>query len=177
MKLSIVIDALRDRVPEFQQRVHGAAEFEDGVRDGSAPFDLPAAFVLPLDEERTQGFNRHVADVYLVERFAVVLAIRQRDRRGEAAVNDVHDLRAKLLRALHGWQAVPENGLINFDGGTVIGMNRDRLFYQYDFAQEVRFGPQDGYIPACDEFDRAALRVDQQPQDGTIDIGADVTLP
>lgn len=177
MKLSLVIDALRDRAPVFQDRVFGAAEFEENVREGAAPVTLPAAYVMPIDEERVSESERHLADVIIVERFAVVLVINQIDQRGEAAVDEVDDLRGVLLQALHNWHAVRDNGPIFFDGGQVIGQDRKRLFYQYDFAQEVRYGPGDGYSAPCDDFGSAAIRVDQHDPDGQIDIGADVVLP
>jgi hypothetical protein len=49
--LGATIEQLRAYCPLFGGRVAGAADFQKGLRDYNENMPLPAAYVLPLDQE------------------------------------------------------------------------------------------------------------------------------
>lgn len=146
MKLNLLIQALRQRCPSFQNRVAGAAEFKRLPENSTLP--VPAAFVIPLDDEpeinRSQtGYRQIIRDVFAV----VVVLSNVADERGQAAGTALHDIRAELFRALLGWNPEPEYDGIEYEGGQLLGMDRSRLFYQFEFGADFEIGSDDVGTP------------------------------
>lgn len=136
MKLSLIIDALRNRAPSFDGRVAGAAEFQ--ALELNAKMKLPAAYVIPTGD--TVGAQESQTDYYQVvnEGFAVVVVLdNRRDLRGQKAAFDAVDsIRAELFAAILGWEPDDDTHPISYDGGQVVEMNRAALYYQFDFTAE-----------------------------------------
>lgn len=146
MKLNLLIQALRQRCPSFSNRVAGAAEFKRLPENSTLP--VPAAFVIPLDDEpeinRSQtGYRQIIRDVFAV----VVVLSNVADERGQAAGTALHDIRAELFRALLGWNPEPEYDCIEYEGGQLLGMDRSRLFYQFEFGADFEIGSDDVGTP------------------------------
>lgn len=146
MKLNLLIQALRQRCPSFSNRVAGAAEFKRLPENSTLP--VPAAFVIPLDDEpeinRSQtGYRQIIRDVFAV----VVVLSNVADERGQAAGTALHDIRAELFRALLGWNPEPEYDSIEYEGGQLLGMDRSRLFYQFEFGADFEIGSDDVGTP------------------------------
>lgn len=133
MKISPIIEALRQRCPTFAGRVAGASEFKPLPE--TAKMDVPAAYVIPLDddpdEQRSQtDYWQTVTDAFAV----VVLLANTADERGQRAVDQVDDIRAELWKALLGWQPTPDYNGITYEGGSLLDMDRARLYYQFEFS-------------------------------------------
>ncbi|WP_211109374.1 phage tail terminator protein [Azospirillum tabaci] len=136
MKLSPIIQRLRARCPAFANRVAGAADFKP-IPEASN-LTVPAAYVLPLEDsaEAVKGQNEYEQDIR--DAFAVVVVVSNRsDERGQAAADELDDLRAALWRALLGWCPTDRHGWIEYEGGRVIHMDRARLYYQFDFGADL----------------------------------------
>lgn len=134
MKLSLIVEALRDRAPSFQGRVAGAAELQ--ILGDNAKMPLPAAYVIPTGD--TAGQQESQTDYYqqVREGFAVVVVLdNRRDLRGQTAAFDAVDtIRREIFRALLGWEPDENTHPIEYDGGQVVEMNRAALYYQFDFT-------------------------------------------
>ncbi|RDT63320.1 hypothetical protein DXF97_35040, partial [Klebsiella pneumoniae] len=129
------INALRERVPDFCQRVSGAAEFRPLPEVGK--LSLPAAYVIPLHDET--GDQKSQTDYWqeCTDGFSVVVALDNRlDELGLNSIDDaVHLVRRKLWRALLGWQAYPEYTRgIEYRGGVLLDMNRAILYYTVSYT-------------------------------------------
>lgn len=143
MKLSLIIENLRQRCPSFAGRVSGAAEYKPVADNAKMP--LPSAWVIPLDDHA--GEQRSQTDYWqaITDGFAVVVVMdNSADPRGQQAAFDaVHDLRAELWQALLGWQPAPGCDAIQYDGGNLLEMNRAHLYYQFDFSATMDIAAED----------------------------------
>lgn len=186
MELRKIIDALRERVPDFNQRVSGAAEFRP--LSEVSKLSLPAAYVIPLHDET--GEQKSQTDYWqeCTDGFSVVVALDNRlDELGLNSIDDaVHLVRRKLWRALLGWRPYPEytNG-IEYRGGVLLDMNRAILYYKFDFQATFEIGPEDTWqeieLEALPELKTVHIDVDLidpgKGPDGHPEFQADITLP
>lgn len=186
MELSTIIKALRERVPDFNQRVSGAAEFRPLPEVGK--LSLPAAYVIPLHDET--GEQKSQTDYWqeCTDGFSVVVALDNRlDELGLNSIDDaVHLVRRKLWRALLGWRPYPEytNG-IEYRGGVLLDMNRAILYYKFDFQATFEISPEDTWqeieLAALPELKTVHIDVDLidpgKGPDGPPEFQADITLP
>ena len=182
MRLSPIVQALRERCPSFEARVFGLAEFAD--LDGATSVALPAAFVVPLDEDVRNLSQGTQVRAEIFERAAVIVALAQTDPRGQAAHDSLHDIRAELWRAIVGWRMDQDAGPFAPDGGEMLDMDRSRFLYQYDFARVIAMtSGEDGYQPVLDDFASTGFRIDaidpadpnvaNPGPDGRTEIGGD----
>ena len=142
MNLNAVIQHLRERVPLFEQRVAGAAKF--GILPETANLLVPAAYVIPLDENPDQQQSSNGYQQTVEDRFAVVVVLSNvDDERGQSASMGVHDMRKILFSALAGWEPGDDYDQIEYDGGSLLSIDRARLYYQFEFKAEYDIGYED----------------------------------
>lgn len=165
MNLNIVIAQLRTYCPTFAGRVAGSARFKRLPED--ANLQVPAAYVIPLDDSPSDAQSLNDVRQSLMESFAVIVAVSNvPDERGQAAVNTAHDaVRAELWKALLGWQ--PDKTIYNgivYQGGNLLDLDRSRLWYQFDFGAQMQIGPDDGWqaveLGNLPHFDGATIKYD-----------------
>lgn len=186
MELRKIIDALRERVPDFEQRVSGAAEFRPLPE--VSKLSLPAAYVIPLHDET--GEQKSQTDYWqeCTDGFSVVVALDNRlDELGLSSIDDaVHVVRRKLWRALLGWQPYPEYTRgIEYRGGVLLDMNRAILYYKFDFQAAFEIGPDDTWqeieLESLPELKTVHIDVDLidpgAGPDGIPEFQVDITLP
>lgn len=147
MELRRIIDALRERIPDFEKRIGGAAEFRPLPEVGKLA--LPAAYVIPLHDETSEQKSQTDYWQECTDGFSVVVALDNRlDERGLNAIDDaVHLVRRKLWRALLGWKPSEEytNG-IEYRGGVLLDMNRAILYYKFDFQASFEITEEDTWL-------------------------------
>lgn len=163
MKLEIIIQALRERCPSFANRVGGAAQFK--LLPESAALPVPCAFVVPLDDNPEDNKSQNQVRQALTDSFAVVVALSNvADERGQGAAHEVDDLRSELWSALLGWRPAEEYDGIAYEGGSVISLDRARLWYQFEFSAETEISPENGWqnteLAGLPHFDGANFRAD-----------------
>lgn len=169
MNLDVVISRLKALVPMFNGNVAGAAEYELGVHN-QAWLPLPAAYVVPLDDEAHENTNMSGIQQTTIERIGVIVvfsnaaAVAAGDRRGQTATDLYNPTRWQLFTALLNWRANSSDdnpGLILptdpgadhsyrgmfFSGGKILGFDLARLTYQWDFGLEVLLTDADGSWP------------------------------
>ncbi len=194
MNINIVIAQLRARAPLFDQRVGGAAKFE-GILPEAANLRMPAAYVLPLDEQPQEQSSKNGYQQTIGERFAVVVAMSNvADERGQQPTVDLDTIRKALFRALLGFQLGEDYDVITFEGGELLHLDRARLYYQFEFSAEYAITTEDTWIPdrnaefpdfttldinvdAIDPFDPNRLPPGERGPDGVIDAHIRLTLP
>lgn len=193
MNLAVVIAQLRVRAPVFAQRVAGAARFE--VLPEAANLLVPAAYVLPLDEQPGEQASQNTYQQTVREAFAVVVVLDNRvDERGQTAAVDLQAVRTVLFRALLGFQPAADHDIVQFEGGQVLAMDRARLYYQFEFSAAYDIGPADTWIDvrdselpdfegldldldAIDPFDPNLVDPGERGPDGRIELAASIHLP
>lgn len=163
MNLDIVIAQLRQRASVFAQRVAGAARFE--ILPEAANLAVPAAYVLPLTEQPQEQFSQNGYQQTVREGFAVVVVLSNRsDERGQAAASNLDTMRTALFKALLGFQPSPAHDVIAFEGGQILHLDRQRLYYQFEFSVDYALSTEDTWIPdrntALPDFKGVDLRLD-----------------
>ncbi len=103
MKVSSTIQALRERCPSFQQKIFGAAEYQNLV-NAINPEQLPAAYVFTISEN-PQTLQRLENSYYqeVDATIGIVLVVSSEDVRGQSAVDFAEDLKAEIFKAILGW--------------------------------------------------------------------------
>lgn len=163
MQLEIIIQALRERCPSLAGRVGGAAQFR--LLPETAALPVPCAYVIPLDDNPGEARSQNSVRQPLTDSFAVVVALSNvADERGQAGMQSVRVMRAELWAALLGWQPSDEYDGITYEGGSVIALDRARLWYQFDFGAAMEIGPEDGWqdraLVGLPHFDGVNFRAD-----------------
>ena len=106
---------------------------------------LPAAYVLPLDQEANGNLVMVGLEQIVTRTFGVVVEFAVADRRGQAPAMRYDEIQEQLCRALLLWQPqaaiggpgtgrVPNHQGFYLAGGRMLDFNRARLFYQWEFA-------------------------------------------
>lgn len=150
MKLSNIVQTLRQLSPSFEGRIGGAAEFS--VIKDAAFLRLPAAYVVPLDDRAED--NKSQTDYWqdVTEGFGVIVVLKPLDERGQHEAYDiVEDIKTELWRALLGLEVSPAHHPIQYDGGDLLDLDRGRIFYQFNFSavREVGFDNTRQYFDLC----------------------------
>ncbi len=141
MKISPLIQQLRTWCPTFRKNVAGGLEFE--VMRDSVQLTMPSAWVVMTDDDPGENTSDNVIRQSIVDGFDVVVAVKTTDERGQAAADPLHDIRAELLRALVGWEPMPGYEPIQYAGGQLLLINRDRVLYRFRFECEWTLGGGD----------------------------------
>lgn len=194
MNLNIVIAQLRQRAPLFAGgTVAGAAKFE--ILPEAANLRMPAAYVLPMDEQPAEQESENGYQQTVQERFAVVVALsNSADERGQTAAASLDGVRAALFRALLGFQPAEDYDVIVFEGGQLLHLDRARLYYQFEFSVEYAVSTEDTWIvdrnaelpdfkgldievDAIDPFDPNRVAFGERGPDGVIDVRLSIDLP
>lgn len=157
MNLDLIVQALRARCASFGNRIAGAAEFK--ALPESAQLAVPAAFAVLLDDNpeanrSANGYRQPVRDA-----FAIVVAVANTaNERGQTAAAAVHALRKELWKALLGWSPDTDYDGIVYDGGSLLAMDRARLWYQFEFSAGFEIGSDDiGNVETWQAQELAAL--------------------
>lgn len=181
MQLTVIIQALRERCPSFANRFAGAAEFKTLPEGAALP--IPCGYVVPLDDSPSASGAMNSVRQTLADSFAVIVAISNlTDERGQKAAHDLHTVRAELWAALLGWRPATEYDGVVYEGGSLLSVDRARLWYQFEFSAAMEIGPSDGWqqteLAGLPHFDGAHFNSDfldpsdpnKETPDGRIEV-------
>lgn len=173
MNLELIISQLRTYCPSFATRVAGAADF--AVVQESTALLSPCAFVIPMDDSPEVSISQNAVRVPMQETFGVIVALDNRlDERGQASGISVDAIRAELWAALLGWQPEPRYDGVVYEGGSLLTIDRARLWWRFEFGAYMEIGPGDGFqegaLAALPAFAGMDMKVD------LIDPAADPNL-
>jgi len=149
MILASFIAQLRANAPMFGGRVAGAAEYAAALRDYTTSLALPAAYVLPLDQEVESGAPTWGGLQQLVH-VGVGVAVEldaQTDRRGQAPAMDLDAVRDQLFGAVLNYQMDDCHVArgVYYTGAHGLNLDRGRLFYQFNFGVDWQITDADGW--------------------------------
>jgi len=158
MELELIIAALRARCPTFRGRVGGAAEYR--VLLETSAFSLPSAYVIPLDDSPEENMSQNAVRQPLNDAFAVIAVVSNTvDEKGQASAGSIHHIRSELWRALLGWSPSDRYDPITYDGGTLLSLDRARMFYQFEFAAMMEIQSEDGWNEEFEPFEGATFHL------------------
>lgn len=190
MNLVTVIEAVKTRCPSFGGRVAGAAQFQ--VLPESANLSMPAAYVIPLDDNPEPNRSQTGYRQTIREAFAVVVALSNvSDERGQSAATSLHSIRAELWASLLGWEPGAEYDGVEYEGGNLLHLDRARMYYQFEFAADMEIGSEQTWknteLGGLADFTEARIQIDaidpHDPNvgasgpDGRIEADAIVPIP
>lgn len=146
MKLSPLVAQVRSWCPFFAGRVAGALDW-DPTAD-SAKLVAPSAYVVMTGDDAEPGPRSNVVAQDITDEFDVCVVLAQVDERGQAAADVLHDVRADLWRALVGFVPGAEYDPIQYAGGNLLAINRDRVVYRFGFFAGFQLGRNSADQPA-----------------------------
>lgn len=163
MELEPIIEALRARCVLLGGRVGGAAQFKMLPETASMP--VPHGFVIPLDDNPGESRSSNAVRQTISDSFAVVIAVSNvADEKGQASARSIHLMRQALWAALLGWRPSIEYDGIRYEGSQLLGIDRARLWYQFEFSAETELDDSDGWtgqeLAALPHFNGGTIKVD-----------------
>ncbi|MFL1501151.1 hypothetical protein ACI77J_09475 [Pseudomonas sp. O64] len=138
MKISPIVAHLRQYCPGFLGRVAGGIDFE--VVAASAKLSHPSAYVIAAADKAGENIIKNGVRQAIGDHFDVVLVVDTRDERGQEAADLTHVFRAELWKALVGWRPGVEYDPIEYEGGQLISINRNRTVYRFGFSSSFQLG-------------------------------------
>lgn len=142
-----VIEHIRDTCPSFEGRVAGAVQYaENSLKTEESP-DYPCAYVVLDNEtaEDNQGMNEYDQKVNLT--FSVIVFVANSeldDRRGQLMNDQIALIRPEIFKSLLRYS--PNKELFTpfeFESGSVIYMDAERMLYSFDFSTSYRLAYED----------------------------------
>lgn len=152
----IVLKIRAANTSTFGNRVGGAAEF--ALAQEYTVKDSETAFVIPLAEAPTDNTGDVFVSQVNVERFGVVVALKNDaatvDKLGITAHDRLYAVRADLFAILLGWLPTGGERLICYRGGRLLDINPAWLWWQFEFEQATRITSNvDGVEPGLGPYD------------------------
>lgn len=178
MDIASIITAIKARCPSFNNNVAGAAEYKR--LSESANLTMPAAYVIPLDDDAGPQLSENSCRQIVRDSIAVVVVLSNAaDERGQTPMSTVSAIRKELWKGLLAWKPDAEHSPIKYEGGNLLDLDRARLYYQFEFSAETELDESDTYqatsnaaLPAMTTL---AITVDEPL--GTTEVTATITLP
>lgn len=150
--LGPTIEHLRSYCPPFAGRVAGAADFQQGLVKYNENMPLPAAYVVPLNQEPEGDGNQNMVGYWQIvdKTIGIVVELDARaDRRGQDPAMNYDAIEAALFSALLNWAPVecrvPNRQGYYFAGGRFLDLDRARLFYQWEFTLRYQLDDDDAW--------------------------------
>lgn len=194
MDIAAIIAALKARAAAaFGDRIAGAAEYKR--LPDSANLIMPAAYVVPLDDDAGEQTSANGYSQIVRDSFAVIVVVSNTtDERGQAGYASVAAIRAALWAALLAWKPSVAHGPIQYEGGALLDMDRARLYYQFEFSAATEIVEADTWqavanaalgpfetlhidVDAIDPFDPNRVAAGERGPDGTIDAALTLSVP
>ena len=144
MDMELIIQRLKNRVPDLGNRVAGAAEFAVLTATGSAPQITPAVHVVPaaiVGGKATAASGAYVQSIEAY--FSAILTLRTQDPTGKRALGRLSDLINEIILALSGWALGNKVGVVLFRRCTLIKAETGAFSYEISFsiADQLRIEP------------------------------------
>jgi hypothetical protein len=136
MKITALITQLRDQCPTLANRI--AAGIDLATLQANTPLQTPCAYVVPIADLANKSLAQNLMLQRIRDRFEVTLVLDTTD--AAAALDQLHNLRAELWRALVGFKPGSDYEAIEYDGGELVSINSSRVLYRLRFVAEFQLG-------------------------------------
>lgn len=194
MEIAAIITALKARAAAvFADRIAGAAEYKRLPE--TANLVMPAAYVIPLDDNAEPQSSENGYSQIVRDSFAVIVVVSNTaDERGQAGYASVAAIRAALWAGLLAWKPGAAHGPIQYEGGQLLDMDRARMYYQFEFSaateiveadtwqaiENAALGPFETLhidVDTIDPFDPNRVAPGERGPDGTLDAALTLSVP
>lgn len=151
--MATFISQLRQYAPVFNGRVGGAADFDRGLVNYNTSMPLPAAYVLPREQDAEP--NQLIAGG-LLQQIAVHVGVvveldAQRDRRGQDPVMGLGEIGGQIFGSVLGIVIgncrMSPGKPVEFARAGYLALDRARLFYEWVFSFNWQLTDADGFQP------------------------------
>jgi hypothetical protein len=136
MKITPILTQLREQCPTLANRV--AAGIDLATLQTNTPLQTPCAYVVPIADVASKSLAQNLMLQPIRDRFEVTLVLDTTD--AAAVLDQLHDLRAELWRALVGFKPGSDYDAIAYDGGELVSINSSRVLYRLRFFAEFQLG-------------------------------------
>ena len=136
MKITALITQLREQCPTLANRI--SAGIDLATLQANTPLQTPCAYVVPLADVASKSLAQNLMLQPIRDRFEVTLVLDTAD--AAAALDQLHNLRAELWRALVGFKPGSDYDAIEYDGGELVSINSSRVLYRLRFFAEFQLG-------------------------------------
>jgi len=175
MRIAPIVIKLRLADTPFDDQIAGAAELAEATR---ATLNNEQAFVIPLAEVAAENKLDGGINQVIAETFGVVIVLRndttQKDKLSLTAFDRIHNIRAKIFKAILGWQMDDAESIVTYAGGRLLELNRAWVWYQFEFNVNIRVDDDDGVemgdLPAFKEVYAQYILADGQKYGDIDDI-------
>lgn len=133
---ALLIRQLKKYCPSLAERITVRANFDTLVCNAAQLF--PIASFVPINDLATADTTRNIHHQNIRDRFEVVLLLDATNP--QQALDQLHDLRAEVWRALVGFKPGAEYNPIQYDGGELVSLDATRLLYRLRFFAEFQLG-------------------------------------
>ncbi|MES2435059.1 MAG: hypothetical protein V4586_14700 [Pseudomonadota bacterium] len=135
MDVDLIIQRLKDRVPDLGNRVAGAAEFAALAATGKRPQTMPAAHVVPTGIVGKPMQPQIGMYIQKVERlFSIILSLRAADASASRSLTPAADMIESIITALAGWELGERIGVMIFQRSTLVDAGQGALTYELSFS-------------------------------------------
>lgn len=141
MKLAPIIKHLRTECPSFDRRVYGGLDW-DPVKE-CVKGATPAAYVICIGDSAEPSDVQGVVRQRVRDAIDVNIEVWSADERGQAAADQVHDLRAEIWRALVGFDPGGDGSPLQYDDGELLLIDRSKAVYRFRFFTDFMIGRTD----------------------------------
>lgn len=144
MDVDLIIQRLKDRVPDLGNRVAGAAEFAALAATGKRPQVMPAAHVVPTGIVGKPMQPQIGMYIQKVERlFSIILSVRAADASAARSLTPAADMIEAIIQALAGWGLGERIGVMIFQRSTLVDAGQGALTYELSFSlsDQLRITP------------------------------------
>lgn len=115
-------------------------------KDSTDVLGTPAAYVVPLADLASRTTADNASCQIIRDRFEVALLLDA--THPQQALDQLHDLRAEVWRALVGFKPGAEYSPIQYEGGELVPVGNERLLYRLRFFAEFQLGRNRSGQPA-----------------------------
>jgi hypothetical protein len=136
MKITPILTQLREQCPTLANRI--AAGIDLATLQANTPLQTPCAYVVPIADVASKSLAQNLMLQPIRDRFEVALVLDTTD--AAAALDQLHNLRAELWRALVGFKPGSNYEAIEYDGGELVSINSSRVLYRLRFFAEFQLG-------------------------------------
>ena len=149
MRVTSTIEAIKNRCPEFNKRVFGAAEFGQ-LQDTVNPEALPSAYVFtiaeyPSEDQRSENSYHQTISADIA---VVCLLDNRADARGQSSADKAEDIKESLFRALLSWSPIKDNfAFYKYSKFHILKVTSAVLAVQFEFKCEYTISEEDTRQP------------------------------
>lgn len=138
MRITPVIQQIKKYCQSFEGKVAGGLGW-DPTQD-SAQMTPPAAYVIATGDAADEPEYSNVITQEVRDAIDICVVLKNHDERGQLVADQLHKVRASLWRALVGFEPDEGYGVLLYDSGSTLLLDRARVVYRFRFYADCQLG-------------------------------------